>query len=336
MSAVSKGFILSQRFLLSWCLLFLILAASLTCGGCGRRGDSPEAPRGARTQSGDRATSPAAGTIQLEFHAQPPDVIPGRPSHWTLKLTDAATGQPVEDLAVAHEKLLHLLVVSSDLSWFAHLHPDYRRHGVFTTTVVIPRPGVYKLFADVTRSGSGHEVPRYEFATAGGVKSPPAIPLTPDRVQRDGWMHVTVAAHPEGEPDKQGGPKYEVQLMTTPSPLTAGSDAMLHFQIHNANGAPVTDLQPYLGAMGHAVILSADATQYLHAHPLDAPSSAVGSTNNEMHAVESQSGKEKTATGPEVVFHTHFPSAGPYKIWGQFQHHGRIITAPFVVDVKTP
>jgi hypothetical protein len=66
-----------------------------------------------------------------------------------------------------------------------------------------------------------------------------------------------------------------------------------------------------LGAVGHVVILSADAEQYLHVHP-----------------------QNEQTTGPLAQFATAFPRSGTYKIWGQFQHNGEVITVPFVVDVK--
>ncbi|MNV94653.1 hypothetical protein D3C71_1894700 [compost metagenome] len=66
-----------------------------------------------------------------------------------------------------------------------------------------------------------------------------------------------------------------------------------------------------MGAVGHVVILSADAEQYIHVHPLD-----------------------EKATGPIARFATSFPEAGTYKLWAQFQHNGEVITSSFVVDVK--
>jgi hypothetical protein len=33
------------------------------------------------------------------------------------------------------------------------------------------------------------------------------------------------------------------------------------------------------------------------------------------------------------MFHTNFPTAGMYKVWGQFRHNNKIITAPFVLNV---
>jgi hypothetical protein len=130
--------------------------------------------------------------------------------------------------------------------------------------------------------------------------------------------------------------------MPMPEKPVAGKDMMLHFQIRDAHGKPVTDLDPYLGAMGHAVILSSDTKLYLHAHPMESGTEQ-GSTSGAMDHdsmkpgtsmdshMEAEAGTDR---GPDVIFHTNFPVPGYYKIWGQFQHHGKIITAPFVVRVE--
>ena len=40
--------------------------------------------------------------------------------------------------------------------------------------------------------------------------------------------------------------------------------------------------------------------------------------------------------GPDVIFHTEFPRPGVYKAWGQFQHKGKIVIAPFIINVDEP
>lgn len=72
----------------------------------------------------------------------------------------------------------------------------------------------------------------------------------------------------------------------------------------------ITNLEPYLGAIGYVVILSADAEKYIHNHPL-----------------------EEIATGPDAKFGTSFPSGGIYKLWGQFKNQGKVFVVPFVVNV---
>jgi len=53
----------------------------------------------------------------------------------------------------------------------------------------------------------------------------------------------------------------------------------------------------------------------------------MGSISEMNHDAAPQSG------GPDVIFHTGFPKAGLYKMWEQFRHEGKIITAPFVLNV---
>ena len=42
---------------------------------------------------------------------------------------------------------------------------------------------------------------------------------------------------------------------------------------------------------------------------------------------------DATTAANEVVFMSHFPAAGVYKGWAQFQESGQIRTVPFVVQI---
>lgn len=106
----------------------------------------------------------------------------------------------------------------------------------------------------------------------------------------------------------------KVQLALPEATVKAGKEVMLVFNIQDtATGQKVTDLQPYLGETGHLVIIrqSADlkASDYIHAHPHGG-----------------------TPAG-EVHFMTQFPQPGKYKLWGQFNRNGQIVTADFWVNV---
>jgi hypothetical protein len=106
----------------------------------------------------------------------------------------------------------------------------------------------------------------------------------------------------------------QVNLALYEQTLKAGKEVTLMFKLQDAaNNQPLTDLQPYLGEKGHLVILrqstSLTAADYIHAHAL----------NN-------------TPTG-QVHFMTSFPQAGKYKLWGQFNRNGKIITADFWINV---
>ena len=78
-------------------------------------------------------------------------------------------------------------------------------------------------------------------------------------------------------------------------------------------GAPVRDLQPYLGAYGHLVALRAGDLAYLHVHPEGEPADG------------------RTAAGPGIAFVAEVPSAGTYRLYLDFRHGGAVRTAEFTV-----
>jgi hypothetical protein len=137
--------------------------------------------------------------------------------------------------------------------------------------------------------------------------------------------------------------------------LRVGQEAVLTFNLSDArSGAPLRNLQPYLGAPAHGVILSEDAATFVHAHgeavgaagnghadsghvapavsPTRAPAAANGHAD-EGHAHAAPAGT-MVGYGPEIVVRHTFTAPGLYKVWGQFQpHDGPVITADFVVQV---
>ncbi|WP_199619809.1 hypothetical protein [Paenibacillus alkalitolerans] len=207
----------------------------------------------------------------------------------SVRITDQE-GKPVDGFDVNHEKLLHLIIVEHDLSFFSHIHPEYEGEGKFTVETDFPAGGEYKVFADFTPSG-GSAMTLSEWVKVEGKEG----------------EHVSIAADSKLVKEVDG---KEIKLAL--SGAKAGEEATLTFDVRDAKTQQgIDNLEPYLGAVGHVVILSADAEKYLHVHPLD-----------------------EKATGPVAEFATTFPESGTYKIWAQFQHNGKVITADYVVDVK--
>lgn len=279
-------------------------------------------------EGGDHANGKSVA-MQLEITTEPATLVPGRAATWKLQVVDAAKGAAIKDFAVSHEKLMHLLVISSDMSWFNHIHPVHKGNREFTVTATLPREGTFKVYADVTPTGGSQLVAQSEVRA--GTDAPAATSILPvvDTASPGGWLIFRTKSHPEGEPDATGGAEYQVALMPMPSTLVAGKDAMLHFQVRDAKGTPVTDLEPYLGAMGHAVLLSSDMTTMLDTHPMDSGMEGMdhaGSDSGDAphdHAAKGAHAHGSSTTtpasqSPDVIFHTNFPSAGLYKGWGSF------------------
>jgi len=291
-------------------------------------------------EMGGMQMKPRTHTTKLAFSSNPSAIPVGKLVTWTLQISDAKSGDAVNDFEIEMTKKMHLIVVKNDLSWFNHIHPQFQGGGKFTVTTALPSAGTYKLYADYTLANAGQEVPQFEFATAGQTVKPAKVSIVPDKMSGP-WLVNHFNAHPESEPDTKGGEVYEVALMPMPMPIVAGQDVMLHFQIRNSKGTPVKDLQPYLGAMGHCVILSSDTNSYLHSHPMSGEGKMshsmgdmkMGDMKGMDHSMSAMKMDAPKSGGPDVMFHTNFPHAGLYKVWGQFQHKGKLITANYVVSV---
>jgi len=213
----------------------------------------------------------------------------GSPTKFVLQIQDE-DGTPIKTFDLLHEKLVHLIVVREGLDEFAHLHPEVDASGMITIEFAFPKSGKYRLFADHQPQGKSPGLAAGELVVTGADE--PAAALVPNASNE-----VTVGdikAHVTFKPGDQ--------------------ETAVRFHLVAADDKPVGDLQPYLGAMGHLVIISADGREYVHAHPLS---------------------EAKTAPDGAVEFAAHFPKPGIYKAWGQFQRGGSVFTVPYVLEHKT-
>jgi hypothetical protein len=281
----------------------LLTAALLTA--CGKSGSMDHSMHGG-TAGTTNAPSPSAsagmnhsgmaqeagttqaGNVQARFKLSGDKTMPNQDTTISIKIQDK-DGKPIDKFDTVHEKLMHFIIVSKDLSFFNHIHPDYKGNGEFTVTTQFPTAGEFKVIADITPTGMG-AMSKSQWITVQGV-SPAQKSIEPE---------PSLTKVVDGK---------EVTLSF--DHLMAGMELSLNFNIKDAKSKqPVTDLQPYLGAVGHVVILTQDAENYLHVHPTD-----------------------EKASGPDAKFMATFPHSGVYKIWGQFQQNGKVFTVPFVVKV---
>ena len=169
----------------------------------------------------------------------------GKSADLRFAIVRTTTGRQLTRYAREHDKELHLIVASRDLTEYRHLHPVRAADGTWSTPVDLPKAGGYRVFADFKPKGGEALTLGADLAVAGAYepKEPPA--------------HNTTA--------RTGG--YEVRLG---GDLTPGKAGELTFTV-TRNGKPVRDLQPYLGAYGHLVALRSGDLAYLHVHPNGEP-----------------------------------------------------------------
>ncbi len=197
-------------------------------------------------------------------------------------------GRPVIGYEMEHDKLLHLIVVRRDLAGYRHVHPTLDGSGIWSAPLDVIDPGEYRVFADFTPSGHQRLTLGADLAVAGSYQPQQLPGPVATSTIRDG---------------------YDVALSGT---LTAGRASELTLTVRR-NGAPVTDLEPYLAAYGHLVALRIGDLAYLHVHPEGAPGDGV------------------TPAGPGITFSATAPSAGEYRLFLDFQHDGVVRTAEFTV-----
>lgn len=236
------------------------------------------------------ATHQHTSDALAHFSVDSPNYLPQELSNITI-LVQNKWNRPIEKFDMMHEKPMHLIVVSKDLSYFEHLHPTYAGAGRFDVQTSFPAGGYYQLIADFTPTGLGETIQSH-WVTING-KAPKAVKLQPDK-------SLT----------KQVGDK-EVTLAF--DHLMAGMTLDMVFTFkQGAAKTPVTDLQPYLGSVGHIVAISEDGKEYVHVHPSDAAATS----------------------GPAAAFKILFPKKGIYKIWGQFQQNNEVFIVPYVIQVN--
>ncbi len=89
----------------------------------------------------------------LDLKLQPRAVRTGSAAELIFKIAQPATGKPVHDFEIVHERLFHLFIVSEDLSFFLHEHPRLAEDYSFRFKTCFPKPGMYRLLCDFYPKG---------------------------------------------------------------------------------------------------------------------------------------------------------------------------------------
>ena len=178
----------------------------------------------------------------LGLKLTPPNLHPGKEVQMAFTVTDPKTGKQVTDFQVIHEKLFHLFIVSQDLQYFVHDHPEKGPDGVFRFNTVLPRAGMYRVLSDFFPQGGTPQLIVKTIVVPGAA-------ITPG-----------VELRPEMSPKNSGN--MQVSMIAKPEQPIAGMKALLFFHL-----APADGLEPYLGAWAHMLACSDDLIDITHDHP---------------------------------------------------------------------
>ncbi|WP_337104264.1 hypothetical protein [Paenibacillus sp. YIM B09110] len=286
-----KWTLLSTAFVLVLAAIFL-LQGTKDAGATGDLSDpflDPYALSLAHRHAGAGSETAAEKSVAIRLEWPEGEPQAGVPSKLSLSIAGGG-GKPIDAFDITNEKLLHLIVVSEDLQHFQHVHPEYKGGGVFELPVTFPASGKFKLYADFVPTGL-NELTRTGLVTVSGTTAGSAV-LKPSEM-----LETSV-----------DGMKVKLEFSDELAPQTQMS--MTYTFTDEKTGDPITDLELYLGAVGHVVAIDQTTEQFIHIHPLNWASS-----------------------GPQAVFGAAFPVSGIYKVWGQFQRNGKTFVVPFVIKV---
>lgn len=224
------------------------------------------------------------GTIEVKIGTTPEIIEAGIEAQ--LSTTILKNGKNAA-LDVVHEKQIHMLIVDEELTWFDHIHPEEKVNGNHTVAETFPHSGNYYVYADFKPRGSAGSVHKHVLKVNGND-----LPIV-DTIENK-WV------------SKVNG--YTVTLIN-------GNDFQTNRPQHigiriEKNGYSITsdDIEPYLGAIAHVVIIGKKDKEMLHVHP----------ESNEHVPIHGE---------------THFEKPGIYRMWVQFQLEGKVNTADFTVRV---
>lgn len=238
------------------------------------------------------------------FTANPAQLEAGKSAmmSFTPKIKDNDAADVPLDLV--HEKKMHLILVSDDLSWFDHIHPEYSASGSYDIKVLAK--------GENFSNGRGHNETRFEnggrfwafadFKPTGGLNQVNKIELnvTGAPAKASSFSQAKMTTSVDG---------YTLTMDAGQSSLVSGSQ--VHIPVSTKQAGKEVDpstFENYLGEKAHLVMIEVDSKEFIHTHP--------------------------AAENGKLNVHTTFAKPGTYRAWLQFQTAGKVHTADFVIKVQ--
>lgn len=234
----------------------------------------------------------------------PETIEPNKDVELVFKVNDADTGHQTKLFKVLYEKLSHVIIVDSELTFFKHIHTDKEENG-FIMTTQFPKDGIYHVYIDFQPWGATEQ--QFGFVVQVGNNDKP----------------VFSNATPDTSESKVFG-DYKVQFKSPELDAEEMSEAQqkITYTLTNAKtGEPLTTLQPYLQTFGHLVMINQETFEYLHIHP-----------DRRTPVMSGELGGPDVSFLPMAITRSFKP--GIYRAFAEFNPDGKLFTADFTVEIK--
>jgi len=275
--------------------LLLLVGLAALAAGCGGS-SSPNLPAVVAAKRYELVGFTPAGPVQ-----------PGKPTTVSFSIT-----QP-DGSTLTHYKTgpgphtgVHLIIVRRDLSTIVHQHPPISSTGKASIPITFTEPGPYRVIVDAYPANSGLQPNFQLFGTlrVAGKYVPKPLPPFAATQTVDGY---TFTLH--GKPD-----------------LHAIEATDLTITVTDPNGKPA-HFTPWYGALAHAIFIRKGTLDYFHTH-VCAPG-ATGCTS----ILGGTRVTGTSATPGKLTVGVLVPAPGTWRLFLQTKANGRVLTAPFTLDV---
>lgn len=252
----------------------------------------------------DHATAAPSATLMIDLKPLILPIVPEEPIMLTFFLQDLQ-GNPItnEQLILSHTQKIHMMIIDQNLAEYHHLHPQPSPiiKDAFTVEWLPLGPGPYRMFIDTMLTHN--QTPIITPIDLGGVFTtlPQDKRALNTQAVIDGYA-FTLLGTSDGS-------------IAMP-PASSDKSPLLTVQV-TKDDQPVTTLEPIMGAFAHLVGFTQDGSQMVHMHPMGPEP-----TDN------------KDRGGPHLNFHVMPSGLGRLPLFLQVKINGKVITAPFVINVS--
>ncbi len=196
----------------------------------------------------------------------------------TTKWDRRLKGSMLSTLIPDHGKIMHtFLVRTPGLDAFAHVHPDRKDSLTFEAALPDLPAGKYLVYSDIVQySGFAETIvdtliinaPKAPVNASRALSEDDTYIMT-DPLDTPGKVpmgeNVVICGKPGTKTVFKDG-SYAIWEGKPDKALEAGKPYQLNFEIFNPDNSPCFP-EPYLGMLGHAVIMRSDGSVYIHLHP---------------------------------------------------------------------
>lgn len=222
--------------------------------------------------------------FDVKLSSTPEIIEAGKPANLSISITEDSKNVKLD---AVHEMKMHLLVVNEELTWFDHIHPEEQTDGTYKVSEIFPGGGKHLLFTDYKPFGTSGNVNVQEIDVKG-------TPLNIPKITTEKLVSKV--------------DKYIVTL-TNGNDLKTNKGQVLKFTIEeNSKKLEEKDVEQYLGANAHIVMIGKETKDFLHIHPMS-------DINFPIYA------------------ETKIKKNGIYRMWVQFKIDGTVHTVDFTVNV---